>query len=76
MRKKTAWTLGLLAAATMGAAIAAVGPTGPGQFYYYYDANGAVVGYQAINCDGSHASWGKFTKNYADGYFICDPDPR
>jgi folate-dependent tRNA-U54 methylase TrmFO/GidA len=76
MRKKTVWALGLLTAATMGAAIAAVGPTGPGQFYYYYDANGAVVGYQAIDCDGTHQSWGKFTKNYADGYFICDPDPR
>lgn len=76
MRKRT--KLLLLAAATagcIGAAFAAVGPTGPGQFYYYYDDNGQVVGYSAIHCDGTREAWGKATRNYADGYFICDPDP-
>ncbi|MEI2454239.1 DUF6289 family protein [Lysobacter firmicutimachus] len=76
MRKKLALTLGFAAIAAVGAAVAAIGPTGPGQFYYYYDDNGSVVGYQAINCDNTRASWGKFTKNYSDGYFICDPDPN
>lgn len=75
MRRKSAIALGLAAAAAMGAAIAAVGPTGPGQFYYYYNDAGQVVGYQAIHCDGTREAWGKFTRNYADGYFICDPDP-
>ena len=73
--RKTALILGLVAATVAGYAIAAIGPTGPGQFYYYYDSTGNVVGYQAIDCHGNHSSWGKFTKNYADGYFICDPDP-
>lgn len=66
---------GLIAAAGVGAAIAAVGPTGPGQFYYYYDADGQVVGYSAIHCDGTREAWGKATRDYADGVFICDPDP-
>lgn len=74
MRNKIALGLALAAAAVVGAAFAAVGPTGPGQFYYYYDDNGAVVGYQAIHCDGTREAWGKFTRRYADGYFICDPE--
>lgn len=73
--RKTALILGLVATTVAGYAIAAIGPTGPGQFYYYYDSAGNVVGYQAIDCHGNHTSWGKFTKNYADGVFLCDPDP-
>lgn len=74
--RKTAFVLGLLAIVATGYALAAVaGPTGPGQFYYYYDSTGKVVGYQAIDCNGHYTSWGKFTKVYADGVFICDPDP-
>lgn len=73
--RKTALALGLFAATAAGIAFAAVGPTGPGQFYYYFDNAGQVVGYQAIDCQGNHTSWGKFTRNYADGVFICDPDP-
>ncbi|HEY1137328.1 MAG TPA: DUF6289 family protein [Xanthomonadaceae bacterium] len=73
--RKTALAIGLVAAAVAGYAIAAIGPTGPGQFYYYYDSTGNVVGYQAIDCHGNYSAWGKFTKHYADGYFICDPDP-
>ncbi len=67
--------LGIATAAAIGSAIAAVGPTGPGQFYYYYDDAGKVVGYSAIRCDGTAEAWGKPTRNYADGVFICDPDP-
>ncbi|ALN61884.1 MULTISPECIES: DUF6289 family protein [Lysobacter] len=74
MRKKLALTLGFAALAAVGAAVAAIGPTGPGQFYTYYDDNGTVVGYSAIRCDNTRESWGKFTKNYSDGYFICDPE--
>jgi hypothetical protein len=73
--RKTALILGLAAAAVAGYAIAAIGPTGPGQFYYYYDSTGNAVGYQAIDCHGNYTSWGKFTKRYADGVFLCDPDP-
>lgn len=73
--KKRAWIVGLLAAMALGTAFAAVGPTGPGQFYYYYDDAGTLVGYQAIRCDGTGEAWGRFTRNYADGVFICDPDP-
>lgn len=73
--RKTALVLGLVATAVAGYAIAAIGPTGPGQFYYYYDSTGKVVGYQAIDCQGNYSSWGRFTKQYADGVFICDPDP-
>lgn len=67
--------LGIATAAVIGSAIAAVGPTGPGQFYSYYDDAGKVVGYSAIHCDGTAEAWGKRTRNYADGVFICDPDP-
>ncbi|RPE77289.1 DUF6289 family protein [Vulcaniibacterium tengchongense] len=74
MRKRIRWTLGLSAAMAMGAAIAAIGPTGPGQFYYYFDDAGNVVGYQAIGCDGSREAWGTFTRNYQDGYFLCEPE--
>ncbi|MDH5821788.1 DUF6289 family protein [Luteimonas sp. RD2P54] len=74
MRRKLVLAIGAATALVVGAALAAVGPTGPGQFYYYLDDSGAVVGYQAIHCDGSKEAWGKFTRNYADGYFICDPD--
>ena len=75
MRKSALLGLGLATLAVAGAAIAAIGPTGPGQFYYYYNDAGQVVGYQAIRCDGSREAWGKATRNYADGYFLCDPDP-
>lgn len=75
MRKRAMLLLGLAAAMAIGTVMAAIGPTGPGQFYYYYDASGDVVGYQAIRCDGTREAWGKFTHDYADGYFICDPDP-
>lgn len=73
--RKIALAIGLVAAAVAGYAIAAIGPTGPGQFYYYYDSAGKVVGYQAIDCRGNYTARGRFTKQYADGVFICDPDP-
>lgn len=72
--RKTAFALGLLAAMVAGMAWAAAGPTGPGQFYYYFDSTGRMVGYHAINCQGQHTSWGKFTRFYADGVFLCEPD--
>ncbi|WP_425493464.1 DUF6289 family protein [Marilutibacter chinensis] len=50
--------------------------TGPGQFYYYFDDAGQLVGYSTIRCDGNRESWGKATRNYSDGYFICDPGVR
>jgi len=75
MRKHFALGLGLAALAAAGAAIAAIGPTGPGQIYTYYDDAGAVVGQSSIHCDGTPESWGKFTKNYGVGYYLCDPEP-
>ncbi|AWV07958.1 DUF6289 family protein [Marilutibacter maris] len=74
MRRKIVLMLGLAATVAAGAAIAAIGPTGPGQFYYYFDDAGQVVGYSAIRCDGSRESWGKGTHNYSDGYFLCEPE--
>lgn len=74
MQKKRLALLALIATLVAGAAYAAVGPTGPGQFYTYFDASGKVVGYQAIDCHGNRTAWGRFTKNYADGIMICDPD--
>ena len=75
MRKTFALGLGLAAFAVVGAAVAAIGPTGPGQIYTYYDDNGAVVGRSSIHCDGTPEAWGKFTKNYDVGYYLCDPEP-
>ncbi|KRB06609.1 DUF6289 family protein [Lysobacter sp. Root690] len=75
MRKKLALALGFAALAAVGAAVAAIGPTGPGQIYTYYDANGSVVGQSSIHCDGTPEFWGKATKNYGVGYYICDPEP-
>lgn len=76
LRKSLAGTAFAAAIAVSAYAYAAVGPTGPGQFYRYYDDAGQLVGYQAIHCDGTREAWGTFTRNYADGIFICDPDPR
>lgn len=75
MRKKFALGLGLAAIAVVGAAVAAIGPTGPGQIYTYYDDNGAIVGRSSIRCDGTRESSGKYTQRYDVGYYICDPEP-
>lgn len=70
--------LALAAASTaflIGVAVAAApGPTSNGEFYYYRDAAGKVIGYRAINCDGTYASWGKTSARYSNGYMLCDPN--
>lgn len=75
MRKKLALGLGLAALAVVGAAVAAIGPTGPGQIYTYYDGNGTPIGQRAIRCDGSREDWGNTSKIYGTGYYLCDPEP-
>ena len=54
MRRKTALTLGLLAALVATAAIAR--PPGPdeiGEFYFYFDQNGEIVGSASLDCEGN-----------------------
>lgn len=70
------WLAMALGLALAGTAFAAAGPTGPGQFFHYFDDDGQVVGDAAIRCDGTQESWGKRTRNHADGVFLCPPDPR
>lgn len=75
MRMKLALTLGFAAVAAIGAAYAAVGPTGPGQEYVYRNDKGDIVGAAKIDCDNVAHSWGLRTKNYSENLMICTPDP-
>ncbi|MGO1073124.1 hypothetical protein [Lysobacter sp. CA199] len=74
MRKKLALTLGFAALAAVGAALAAPGPTGPGEIYTYYNPDGSVSGQSSIHCDGTREAWGRPTKDFGVGYYICDPE--
>lgn len=67
--------LALLAALAIGsvAAFAPPGPTSAGEFYYYFDASGNVVGYRALDCHGVASGWGKTSARYSNGYAFCDP---
>lgn len=67
--------LALLTALAIGtaAAFAAPGPTAAGEFYYYLDASGNVIGYRAIDCHGTPSGWGKTSTRYSNGWFVCDP---
>ncbi len=74
-RRVSRWTLALTTAFVIGAAIAAPpGPTSIGEFYYYFDAAGKVIGYRAIKCDGTFVSTGKTSTRYSNGYALCNPD--
>ncbi len=73
-RKRSNWLLAAVAALAVGAAVAAApGPTSPGEFYYYLDAAGRVVGYRALDCNGNSVGWGKTTARYQSGYQLCNP---
>lgn len=70
--RKIALALGAVFA--IGAATAAApGPSAPGEFYYYLNASGAVVGYRAIDCDGNKVGWGTTTNRYSNGWMLCEP---
>ncbi len=65
----------LITAFVIGTAMAAApGPTSIGEFYYYFDAAGKVIGYRAIKCDGTLVSSGKTSARYSNGYALCNPD--
>jgi hypothetical protein len=73
-RKISKWALAFVAAFAIGAAVAAApGPTSSGEFYYYLDAAGKVIGYRAIDCNGNPVGWGKTSYRYLNGYQFCDP---
>lgn len=73
---RTALVLSISLAATLAAgSTSAVAPDlGLGEFVYYLDASGNVVGYRAIRCDGTPESWGFITKRSEGGVFLCEPD--
>lgn len=74
-RRSTRIALALGAALAIGVAVAAApGPTSPGEFYYYFNANGQVVGYRAIDCYGNASGWGKTSTRYENGYQLCLPN--
>lgn len=74
-RRALALAAAVSTAFLIGIAVAAApGPTSNGEFYYYRDAAGKVIGYRAIKCDGTYVSWGKTSANYSNGYMLCDPD--
>lgn len=75
MHRKTALTLGLLAALVATAAIAR--PPGPdeiGEFYFYFDQNGEIVGSASLDCEGNLYKSGVRTNFYSSGHAICNPD--
>jgi hypothetical protein len=75
MRRSTKIALAVGAAFVIGAAVAAApGPTSPGEFYYYFNASGQVIGYRAIDCNGNPGGWGKTSTRYQNGYQLCLPD--
>lgn len=73
-RTLSATILAAAAALAIGVAIAAVpGPTATGEFYYYHNASGALVGYRAIDCNGNKVGWGVTSARYSSGWMICNP---
>ncbi len=74
-RRSTKIALALGAAFAIGAAVAAApGPTSRGEFYYYFNASGQVIGYRAIDCNGNTTGWGKTSTFYSNGYQLCLPN--
>jgi hypothetical protein len=76
MRKSFAIGIGL--AAALVATVALARPPGPdeiGEFYFYYDANGDVVGSAELSCAGVLTESGVRTAKYSSGHMFCPP-PR
>jgi hypothetical protein len=73
-RKCFAWLSAFAAALVIGAAVAAgPGPTNPGQYFFYLDANGKLIGYRGIDCNGNPVTSGKTSSRYYEAYRICEP---
>lgn len=75
MRRKTALVFGLLAAIAAGVAIAR--PPGPdeiGEFYFYFDQDGNIVGSASLDCEGNLYESGIRTDFYSSGHAVCNPD--
>ena len=76
MRKSFALGLGLSAALVATAALAR--PPGPdeiGEFDFYFDAAGNVVGQAELSCSGVYTESGVRTAKYSSGHMVCPP-PR
>lgn len=75
MRRKTALIFGLLAAIAAGVAVAR--PPGPdeiGEFYFYFDQDGNIVGSASLDCEGNLYESGIRTNAYSSGHAVCNPD--
>lgn len=74
MRKKLA--LACITAAALYATVAFARPPGPdqiGEFYFYFDEQGEVVGSASLDCDGVYSESGVRTNHYSNGFAICNP---
>lgn len=67
--------IGALTILAVGSAYAVIapGPTGPGEFAYYLDENGGIVGYRAIDCQGKKTGWGRTSGSVETGVMLCEP---
>lgn len=75
MRNPLILALGL--AASLVATVALARPPGPdeiGEFYFYFDANGKIVGSASMDCDGNLFEEGIRTNSYSSGHAVCNPD--
>lgn len=73
MRRLIALGLG----AALFATTALARPPGPdeiGEFYFYYDTSGQIVGQASMDCDGVLHETGIRTSRYSAGHLICNPD--
>lgn len=67
--------LGLGAALFAGSALAI--PPGPdeiGEFYFYYNRSGQIVGQASMDCQGVLHQTGVRSNIFGKGYFVCNPD--
>jgi hypothetical protein len=75
MRNPLILALGLAASLIATAALAR--PPGPdeiGEFYFYFDANGEIVGEASMDCNGNLFESGVRTNSYSSGHAICPQD--
>lgn len=76
MRNKIILAIGLCAALASTAALAVLYPSHPGDYVYYRDDSGQVVGRAWISCYTSEArEWGVLTADAVLTHINCPP-PR
>ena len=45
-----------------------------GEFYFYFDQDGNIVGSASLDCEGNLYESGIRTNSYSSGHAVCNPD--